>query len=77
MKKISEKGRKLLRQVYRGLWIVMTFFIFKSCAAKYVIIDDMIVPEYGPPLALENPIDTEAEVEAEADTEVNENLDEE
>ena len=68
MKTISEKGRKLLRMGYRCLWIVLAFFSFKSCAAKPVIIDDMIVPEYGPPIAVENPVD------AEEDAEVNENV---
>ena len=64
MKNFSDKSRKLLRMVYRSLWIVVTFFIFKSCATKPIIIDDMIVPEYGPPIAVENPVDAEEDAEA-------------
>ena len=65
---ISEKGRKMLRMVYRCLWVVAAFFIFKSCTTKPILIDDMIVPEYGPPLAVENQVDAE-------DAEANESVD--
>ena len=70
MERISEKSRKLLRMVYRCLWIVMALFSFKSCTTKPIIIEDMIVPEYGPPIAVENPV----EEDAEEDVVTNENV---